>query len=178
MLQRYDTGLMIIDVQGKLAELMYGSDDLLRQLRMLIEGAGQLELPIVWMEQLPDKLGPTRHEIRDLLPGQPLIKKTFSGMANLDIAAAVRSHGCRTWLVAGIEAHICVYQTVAQLMEQGYQVDLVTDAVSSRTLSNREIGIQRMAALGAGLTSVEMALMELQQIAEGDVFRKLVQLIK
>lgn len=178
MLDNQSTGLMIIDVQGKLAELMHNSSALLTQLRILIEGAQLLGLPIVWLEQLPDKLGVTRPEIRECLPGSPLVKNTFSGMANAEIAAAVRQTGCQQWLVAGIEAHICVYQTVAHLLEQGFRVELVTDAVSSRTANNCDLGIRKMSSLGAGLTSVEMALMELQVRAEGDCFRQLVKLIK
>ncbi len=178
MLNNQRTGLMIIDVQGKLAGMMTNPESLFQQLQMLIRGANTLGLPIVWIEQIPEKLGATRAEISHLLPGEPLPKNTFGGMANDQIAAAVRNSGCDTWLVAGIETHICVYQTVAQLLEAGYQVEIVADAVSSRTESNRATGIRKMESLGARTTSVEMALMELQGVAEGDTFRQLVKLIK
>ena len=178
MLDKKRTGLIVIDVQGKLAGMMHESEILFQQLRTLIEGANLLEMPIIWLEQLPDKLGTTRAEIADVLPCEPLIKHTFSGMANDDIAAAIKNSGCDTWLVAGIESHICVYQTVCELMDAGYQVELVTDAVSSRTEANKALAIRKMETLGVRMTSVEMSLMELQRVAEGDSFRQLVKLIK
>ena len=178
MLNRQDTGLMIVDVQGKLAEIVHESDELLRQLRILLQGAEVLELPIVWVEQLPDKLGATHDSIAPLIPGQALVKNTFNGMANPTIAEAVREADCANWLVAGIETHICVYQTVAGLLDSGCRVEVITDAVSSRIEPNKQMGIDKMASLGARLTSVEMALMELQTVAEGEGFRRLIQLIK
>jgi len=178
LLDKQSTGLIIIDVQGKLAEQMHEADELFQQLRTLITGVKLMELPIVWMEQIPQKLGGTREDIRTLLPGTPYHKHTFSGMKNPEITAAIEHYGCQQWLVAGIEAHICVYQTVADLLAQGGRVQLVTDAVSSRTAANKALALQKMAQLGAQLTSVEMALFELQQVAEGDVFRQLIKLVK
>jgi len=178
LLDKQSTGLIIIDVQGKLAEQMHEADELFQQLRTLIAGVKLMELPIVWMEQIPEKLGGTREEIRTLLPGTPYRKHTFSGMKNPNITAAIEQYGCQQWLVAGIEAHICVYQTVADLLAQGSGVQLVTDAVSSRSAANKTLALQKMAQLGAQLTSVEMALFELQQVAEGDVFRQLIKLVK
>ena len=178
MLDKQRTGLIVIDVQGKLAGMMHQPEALFQQLRTVIEGARLLDMPIIWFEQLPDKLGATRAEIADLLPGEPLIKHTFSGMANEEIATAIKNSGCDTWLVAGIESHICVYQTVCELIDSGYQVELVTDAVSSRTEANKNLAIRKMETLGVRMTSVEMALMELQRVAEGDGFRQLVKLIK
>jgi len=178
LLDKQSTGLIIIDVQGKLAEQMHEADELFQQLRTLISGVKLMELPIVWMEQIPEKLGGTREEIRTLLPGAPYRKHTFSGMKNPNITAAIEQYGCQQWLVAGIEAHICVYQTVADLLAQSSGVQLVTDAVSSRSAANKTLALQKMAQLGAQLTSVEMALFELQQVAEGDVFRQLIKLVK
>ncbi|WP_430462170.1 isochorismatase family protein [Thalassolituus sp. LLYu03] len=178
MLTKNNTGLMIVDVQGRLSTLMHDSETLFAQLRTLISGANVLGLPVVWMEQLPEKLGSTREEIRDLLPGEPLVKNTFSGLQNEAIQARVKALKLQNWLVAGLETHVCVYQTVSDLLRAKYDVHLVTDAVSSRTLSNKELGIRKMESLGAQLTSVEMALFELQKIAEGAEFKQLIQIIK
>lgn len=178
MLEIDNTGLILVDVQGKLADQMVDAPQLFQRLRTLISGADLLQIPIVWLEQLPEKLGETREEIRDLLTGKPLIKKTFSGLEDCDIVARIQQYERSHWLVAGIEAHICVYQTAAQLLEQNYQVQLVTDAVSSRTEANRNLAIGTLETLGAQLTSVEMALFELQRIAEGERFKQLIKLIK
>lgn len=178
MLEINNTGLILVDVQGKLADQMVDAPQLFQRLRTLIAGANLLQLPIVWLEQLPEKLGETREEIRDLLTGKPLIKQTFSGLNNAEIASCIEQHGRQNWLIAGIETHICVYQTAAQLLEQNYQVQLVTDAVSSRTEANKNLAISKLEQLGARLTSIEMALFELQQVAEGERFKQLIKLIK
>lgn len=81
-------------------------------------------------------------------------------------------------LLAGIETHICVYQTAAHLLANGYEVEVLADCVSSRTAGNRVVGIQKMLQLGATITSVEMALFEMQQVAKGDTFKAISQLVK
>jgi len=178
MLTKNNTGLMIVDVQGRLSTMMYESESVFRQLRLLIQGAKVFGLPVIWMEQLPDKLGATRPEISELLEGEPFIKQTFSGMQNAGIAKAVKDLKLQNWLVAGLETHVCVYQTVGDLLRDKHDVHLVTDAVSSRTKANKELGIHKMEAMGAQLTSVEMVLFELQKVAEGAEFRQLIQIIK
>lgn len=178
MLTKDDTGLIIIDVQGKLSELMHESSALFEQVKRLIKGATAMNLPIVWMEQIPEKLGTTRPEIAELLSGEALAKTTFSGWRNEKIAESIKSAQRKHWLVAGLEAHVCVYQTVADLLANDYSVELVTDAVSSRVESNKKLAIDKMASLGARLTSVEMALFELQEIAEGLEFKQLIQIVK
>lgn len=172
------TGLLIIDVQGKLAEQMHDYDGMLQSLARLISGAKLMGLPIITMEQLPDKLGPTREEIRPLLPNAPLSKSSFSGLGERTILETIDASHCHQWLVAGIEAHVCVYQTVMDLLEQRHQVHLVTDAIRSRSDANRRLAIDKMQAMGADITSVEMALFELQKQAQGDVFKQLIQIIK
>ncbi len=81
-------------------------------------------------------------------------------------------------MIAGIEAHVCVYQTAVDLVDFKYEVQVVTDAVSSRSLGNKEIGLQRMRDSGVGLTSVETALFELLKVAEGEQFREVLKILK
>lgn len=178
MLTKNNTGLMIIDVQGTLSELMHESSALFEQVKKLIKGATAMNLPIVWMEQIPEKLGKTRPEIAELLSGEALTKNTFSGWRNEVIAEKIKNANCEHWLVAGLEAHVCVYQTVADLLANGFMVQLVTDAVSSRVEANKKIAIRKLESLGASLTSVEMALFELQEIAEGSEFKELIKIVK
>lgn len=178
MLTVKNTGLIIIDVQGKLADVVHDSQTLQEQIRRLIQGANVLQLPIVWMEQLPDKLGRTKPQLAELIFTEPLPKSTFSGWQTAAIRQAILDTGRQHWLVLGIEAHVCVYQTVADLLANGLHTHLVVDAISSRTQSNKELAISKMQQLGSQLTSVEMALFELQQVAEGAVFKELIQIIK
>jgi nicotinamidase-related amidase len=173
-----ESALLIIDVQGKLAEQMYESSNLFNNLSVLIQGAKLLSIPIVWVEQLPEKLGPTHSDIIHHLPGKPHTKSTFSAWGDDNVRSEIENLNRRNWIVAGIECHVCVYQTVRDLLKMHYNVHVVSDAVSSRKLENKKLGLQAMQAEGAKLTSTEMVLFELQQKAEGDVFKQLIQLVK
>jgi len=180
MLTIDNTALIVIDVQGKLAELMYERETLFTNLHRIIEGAKVLGLPMLWTEQVPEKLGPTRPEIGELLLDQtePIRKSSFSCCGEPVFADHLMALNRSQFLIAGIETHICVYQTVRDLLGRGYEVHVVTDAVSSRAAANRQIGLDRMRAAGAYLTSTEMALFELMQVAEGDQFRAITKLVK
>jgi nicotinamidase-related amidase len=173
-----DSALLIIDVQGKLAEQMHENSILLNNLALLIQGAKLLSIPIVWVEQLPEKLGKTHADLAQYLPGKPISKSTFSAWENEDIRLQIENIRRRNWIVAGIECHVCVYQSVRDLLKMHYSVHVVNDGVSSRTLNNKEIGLQAMQAAGAQMSSIEMVLFELQHKAEGDVFKQLIKLIK
>jgi len=173
-----DSALLIVDVQGKLAEQMHESSALFNNLSILIQGAKLLSIPIVWVEQLPDKLGSTHSDIVQHLPRKPFEKSTFSAWGNNEIRLEIENINRRNWIVAGIECHICVYQTVRDLLKMHYNVHVVSDAVSSRKLENKELGLQAMQAEGAKLTSTEMVLFELQQKAEGETFKQLIKLVK
>ncbi|UXI04218.1 hydrolase [Photobacterium sp. TY1-4] len=179
MLNANDTTLVIVDVQGKLAQLMDERDSLFRNLETLVKGAKVLELPIVWVEQLPDKLGPTIPQIADHLQQHaPIAKNSFSCYKSPEFVSALAATGRKSVIVVGIEAHICVYQTVRELLDAGYHVEVVADAVSSRQANNRQIALNKMQQAGAGLTCTEMVLFELQAIAEGEQFKEILSLIK
>ena len=130
-------------------------------------------------EQNPDGLGPTIREISDLLPDKkPLRKFSFSCCGNEPFMKNLKAVNCNNMLVAGIEAHVCVYQTVADLINLKFDVQVVADAVASRTPENRLIGLEKSKAAGAGLTSTETALFELLKEAKGDRFKEIINLVK
>lgn len=179
MLQRSKTGLVIVDVQGKLARLVANSHEVIDNCVALVQAAQILALPIVWLEQNPEKLGATVDELGCLLiDQQPITKFTFSGCKELRFIEAVERADIDTWLVCGIEAHICVYQTALGLHKLGYQVELVTDCVSSRTLSNKQLAIDKLKQQGVMPTSLEMALYELVEDCRDDRFRSILKLVK
>jgi nicotinamidase-related amidase len=178
MITMEDSALLIVDVQEKLAEQMHESSALFNNLSILIQGAKLLSIPIVWVEQLPDKLGSTHPDIIQHLPGKPFEKSTFSAWGNNEVRSEVENINRRNWIVAGIECHVCVYQTVRDLLKMHYNVHVVSDAVSSRKLENKKLGLQAMQTAGAKLTSTEMVLFELQKKAEGEVFKQLIKLVK
>ncbi len=179
MLQPDDTALIIIDVQGKLATLMHEKERLFQNLTRLIRGAQILEIPIVLTEQYPQGLGETAPEIKALMPDvQPIIKMSFSCCGEEAFLDAIEELDREQLLVAGIESHVCVYQTVADLLDAGYNVEVVADAVSSRTAENYKLGLSRMDDMGAWLTSTEMALFELLRVAGTPTFKEISKLVK
>lgn len=180
MLKVEDTAIVLIDLQGKLARMVHESETLLDQMTKLVKGAKVLGVPIIWMEQYPQGLGSTLNPVRELLEATntPISKMVFSACSNEAFQEAERKIEAKNYLVAGIEAHICVYQTVQGLLQQGRYTEIVTDAISSRTLENKEVAIQKMTSLGAEVTSVEMALFELMGTAEHPQFKTVSQIIK
>ena len=179
MLKKSDTALFVIDVQGKLARIMHQADEYVANLKKLIRGAQVLGIPIIWTEQLPEKLGQTIPEIADLFTAEkPLIKKDFSCWRDSGIRTALKETGSTQFLLAGIETHVCVYQTAADLLAEDYEVQVVADAVSSRTLFNRDMGLDKIILAGGSQTSVETALFELQETAEGDALREIINIVK
>ena len=179
MLDPKSTVLVIIDVQGKLAQIMHDRDTLFNNLHVLVSGVKLLNIPIVWMEQVPDKLGSTIPEIKDVLIDQkPIIKDVFSCMKNEEFNNQIKRINPNDIILAGIESHVCVYQTAMDLLEKKYNVHIVADAISSRISENKELGIERMILEGAMQTSVEMLLFEIQGEAKGDRFRQISKLVK
>ncbi len=179
MLELDNTVLVIIDVQGKLAALMHDRERLFKNLSRLIEGAQVLHVPILVTEQYPKGLGETASELKALMPTiQPIEKISFSCMGEEKFVQALESTKREQILVAGIESHICVYQTVSDMLAEGFEVHCVTDAISSRTQENREIGLTRMKEEGAILTSTEMCLFELLKIAGTSSFKAISALVK
>lgn len=179
MLKMESAVLLLVDVQGKLARLMHDKERLFDNLQQLIKGIQVLGIPVLWVEQNPDGLGPTIPEIADLMPDvTPIPKMSFSSCRNDRFLQALNHLNRRQVLIAGIETHICVYQTAADLLAMGHEVQVVTDAVSSRTAENKAIGLQKMRDAGATLTSVETALFELLKAAEGEPFKAILKLVK
>jgi len=179
MLKIEDAVLLLVDIQGKLAHLMHDKKLLFDNLQKLVRGIQVLGVPILWVEQNPIGLGPTIPEISDLLPTiKPISKMTFSSCRNDRFLQALKNLHRQQVLIAGIETHICVYQTTADLVDLGVEAHVVADAVSSRTAENKAIGLQKMRDAGARLTSVETALFELLKVAEGEPFKEILRIVK
>ena len=179
MLTVADSVLLVIDVQEKLFRVMYRKEQLAENLQRLIKGIQVLEVPVLVTEQYPQGLGPTIPEIARLLPDiKPYPKVSFSCCGDDAFLQAFNKLGRKQVLIGGIESHICVYQTVADLIAAGYEVYVVSDAVSSRTEQNRDTGIKMMTHRGANLTGTEAVLFELLKVAKGDKFKAINQIVK
>ena len=179
MFTRENAVMLLVDVQGQLAQLMHEKETLFNRLETLIQGMKILDVPIIWMEQIPSKLGQTTERIAALMEGQsPIEKFSFSCCGEPKFMAQFEALDRNQVIMTGIETHICVYQTGIELMEKGCEVQVVSDCVSSRTVENKEVGLSRLERAGAGITSVEMLFFELLKAAEGDAFKQIVKLIK
>ncbi|UCE50520.1 MAG: hydrolase [Phycisphaerales bacterium] len=171
--------LAVVDVQGKLAQLMHDKDALFKNIRILIQAAQILEMPILWCQQVPDALGPTIPEVAELLTDvEPTNKATFSCYGAEQFKSRLIELSRNQILLCGIETHICVYQTSIDLLDEGFNVTILADAVSSRTPENKQIALNRIAVEGGRISSVEMALFELLRSAEHPRFRQISKLVK
>lgn len=171
--------LVVVDIQGKLAQLMHEKEVLFAQTAILIQIFSELDMPILWCQQVPKALGPTVEPLRTLLSEHnPIDKACFSAWKSSDFRSELISLDRSQLVLCGIETHICVYQTARDLVENGFQVEIVSEAVSSRTPENRALGLDRIRAAGGQVTSVEMLLFELLETAEHPAFRALAKLIK
>lgn len=179
MLEINNCCLVVVDVQGKLAQLMTDKEALFKNVQILIQAARLLEIPILWCQQVPEALGPTIPEVAGLLTGiEPIDKASFSCCGEEKFNAELNSAGREQVLLCGIETHVCVYQTAMDLMEGGLDVTVVADAVSSRTAQNKEAALARLAGEGAHVSSTEMVLFELLKTSKHPQFRQIAKLVK
>jgi len=171
--------LVIVDVQGKLAELMYDRDVLFKNIRILIKAANILDIPLIWCQQRPEALGETVPDIAELLlDNQPINKSCFSCCGKDQFKHRLDGLGRQQVLLCGIEAHVCIYQTAVDLLRNDYEVNVVADAISSRTPENKQIAVSRMETEEVKISCTEMALFELLRTAEHPQFKQIARLVK
>jgi len=176
LLKREDAILAIIDIQEKLFPVMADREALAGNAVRLAKFAGIIGLPVVVTEQ--ENLGPTLPEIASEIDGlTPITKITFDCFGNEDFKRRLEEAGRKTLVLCGIESHICVTQTALSGLAD-FDVQIVADAVSSRSLHNREVALKRLSQAGAVVTSTEMLIYELLGRAGTDEFRATLKLVK
>ncbi len=179
MLSEDKTAFILIDVQGRLAQIMHDKETLFSGIKIMIRGAKILKIPIIWLEQIPEKLGGTVPELAGLLAGhKPISKRTFSACGNSRFVKALKATGKKDLLISGIETHICVYQTAIDLIKTGYNVHVLTDCVGSRYHVNKTAGLEKIRDGGGILTTVETALFEMMKSVDHPHFKQIINLIK
>ena len=175
------TALIVIDIQEKLLPPIFQKDELVRNSQLLIRLASVLKMPALVTTQYSRGLGGTVPEVASLLPdARPIDKLAFSCFGS-DIFCSTLKHlpGNRnTVLLCGMESHICVMQTALAALREGYLVHVATDAVSSRTEWNWKMGLDRMRAAGAVLSSTEMAIYELLRSSGAPEFKEMLKHLK
>jgi nicotinamidase-related amidase len=168
--------LVVIDVQEAFRKALPSFDEVAGASATLVQGASAIGIPVLVTEQYPSGLGATVGEVAEHLPDGTvaLPKVRFSAAEAEGFELGERDQA----LVCGIEAHVCVNQTVLDLIDEDVEVHVAADAVGSRTEANRELGLAKMERSGAVLTSVEMALFELLGGSDAEAFKKVQALVK
>lgn len=180
LMSRGDTALLVVDVQEKLVSAIADNRRILWNVRRLIDGAKTLGLPVVGTEQYPKGLGATAAELAERLGPAPS-KLTFSCGGCPELALVLegwRARGIHKILVCGMEAHVCVQQTVLDLLADGWRVYVAADAVGSRFEVDYRTALERMDSAGATLTTAEAALFEWCEVAGTPEFKRISQLAK
>jgi len=171
--------LIVIDVQERLVPAMQAPARAIRNSQTLMTVATRLDIPMLLTEQYPKGLGRIVPELQDLAKGGKVLEKMhFSCMNDPIFAAEFKALERRQAVIVGMEAHICVMQTGVNLMEQGYEIFVVTDATSSRTLESEKACLDRLSAAGAGIVTTEMVVFEWLGRAGTPEFKDLLKRIK
>jgi nicotinamidase-related amidase len=180
LLRRDATGLIVVDVQEAFRPAIDGFDGMARGCGILAEGFATLGRPVLASEQYPKGLGRTVPEVAEHLPDgvEPVEKVRFSACGVEAFDRALQAADCRAWVVCGIESHVCVNQTVHDLLARGYEVHVAADAVASRSPANRALGLEKVERAGARVTSVEMALFEMLEEAGSPEFKAISKLVR
>lgn len=175
--------LAVIDVQEKLIPAIDQAQAVLRSCRFLMQIAQLLKVPILLTEQYPRGLGRTVPELLEGLPVLPTAEKMrFSAADALESLLTAPTPPCSQrpthFVLAGIETHICILQTALELLQRGYQVTVVRDATSSRSIAEADLATQRLLSAGVVVTSAESVAFEWCESAEHPQFRALSQLVR
>lgn len=174
-LDRSRAALVVVDLQEGFRKAIPEFDGIASAAATLVRGAAEMDVPVVVTEQYPRGLGATVPELAEHLPEgvEPLPKTVFSAAAAEGFGLAGRDQA----LVCGIESHVCVNQTVLDLLNRGVEVHVAADAVGSRDPANRDLGLHKAEHAGAWITSVETALFELLGAAGSEEFKSVQRLV-
>lgn len=180
ILDPHSTVLVVVDYQEAFRGMILNFDEIAGAISRAVRGFGVLGLPVIVTEQYPKGLGHTIDEIASVLPPESVVfeKTAFSSCGAGAFTDELERVGVRQVVLCGIETHICVNQTAHDLLDNGYSVHLLVDAVGSRFEVNRRAGIEKMMKSGAVPASVEMALFELMRDSRHERFREVQAIIK
>jgi nicotinamidase-related amidase len=175
------SALLVVDIQERLLPPIFQKDQLVRNSKLLIRAAGILKIPAVLSTQYAKGLGKTVPELASLLPETEAIDKDRFSCFGSEVFCTLlkRLPGNRnTLLLCGMESHICVMQTALAALREGYLVHVASDAISSRTEWNWKIGLERMQAAGAVISSTEMMIYELMRSSSSTAFKEILPHLK
>jgi nicotinamidase-related amidase len=178
-LSRDTTALLLIDIQEKILKVMQNYEDVVNNSIKLIKGFKILNVPVFYTEQYPKGLGATAAPLLEELQGLSAIQKmSFSCSGAANFFQRLTDNEITQVVVAGIESHVCVQQTVMDLLANNFQVNVCADAVSSRKLIDYNTALARMRSYGADVTTVEAVLFELMNVCGTDEFKQVSKIVK
>ena len=170
---------LVIDIQEKLFQVMHRKEELMDRVRILMQGLEILDVPVLLTEQYPRGLGSTLAPIAALLENESRIEKiSFSCCGEANFNSRLSGLNKKRVIVCGIESHVCVLQTVIDLLDRGYTPVVVVDCISSRNPEDQKVALERMRAEGAVLTTCESILFELAGVAGTPQFKSISKLVK
>lgn len=173
------TALLVIDVQEKLLPAIYEKETMLLNAQKCIKAAKILDLPLLYTEQYPKGLGITVAELRADLDDAPVFEKTdFSCLGSEGLKKFLKSRKVKKVLLAGIEAHVCVFQTAKDLLHEGYEVLVAADAVSSRKELDRKWALKNLREMGASVSTFECFFMEYLKGSRHPLFKEISAVLK
>jgi len=179
---REHTAVVVIDVQERLFPAMDADhrEEVMRNLKILAAAARRLKVPTLVTEQYPKGLGHTLQELKEALPPglEPVEKVAFSCWGVEAFQSRLTATGASQVILGGIEAHVCVLVSALDLLAAGYSVQIIADAVTSRTQANWRLAMAQLRQAGAVVTTTESALFQLLRQADTDDFRELARLIR
>lgn len=179
MITGRDITLVVVDVQEKLMPVMSGKEELEEKLTRFVKGMKTLGIPAVVTQQYTKGIGETIPSISEALGDFEHVEKTsFGCMKNDEFRARIEEAGNKTVAVCGVEAHICVQQTVLQLLDEGYDVYLVVDCIGSRSEEDKVWAVARMGEAGAVITTYESVLYEIMGDSKADEFKEISAIVK
>lgn len=179
LIRARDSALVVIDMQERLVPAMMAPARTIKNTQLLLHAAKKTDVPALLTEQYPKGLGPTIPEIKKAAGDASILPKMhFSCMEDPDFSKAFKSLNRRQAILAGMEAHICVAQTAGSLVEEGFEVFVVSDATASRTLESEAACLARLSAVGVSIVTTEMVIFEWLGKAGTDAFKEILPLIK
>lgn len=179
LLAAHSSALLVVDLQGRLVPALEEPDRLIERCRLVLHAARRLQVPVLATEQYPKGLGPTVAPVAELIRPEEVVGKiAFSALREALPAERIGMLGRETLVVAGAEAHVCVLQTVLDLLARGRKVAVVADAVGSRRALDKQTGLVRMRRAGAQIVTADMVVFEWLERAGTDDFKALAPLLR
>ena len=177
-LNKEDVCLLVIDVQEKLVPIMKHGKAIIKNTQILLQGAKEMGIPVIATEQYPKGLGSTVADLRAFFEDEDVFAKNSFTAYTEDVQNKIETLGPKKIIVTGMETHVCVYQTVRDLLDAGYEVHIAKDCVGSRTKENYQNGLDLMENMGAIINNTETIVFDLLKVSGTKEFKIMSALIK